>query len=115
MQMTLPPLKKTDARDLCVGKQYLIEYAGPHVVSNPRIKGTFTGNILPECEYQCVLSKFTNVLQANVEKIGHMSIPDLRLQDCFYNYYETGALKRAYTRHILQQITGDENFTFDLY
>lgn len=104
------PLKKIDARDLLVGKQYLIEYAGPHVVSNPRFKGHFIGNILPECEYQCVLSKFTNVLQT-----GNVSTPDLKLQDCFYNYYDTGALKRAYTRRILQQITGDENFTFDNY
>lgn len=104
------PLEKIDARDLLVGKQYLIEYAGPHVVSNPRIKGHFIGNILPECEYQCVLSKFTDVVQT-----GNVSIPDLKLQDCFYNYYETGALYRAYTIHVLQQITGDENFTFDKY
>ena len=104
------PLKKIDARDLRVGKQYLIEYAGPHVVSNPRFKGHFIGNILPECEYQCVLSKFTNVLQT-----GNVSTPDLKLQDCFYNYYETGALTRAATTLLLQRITGDENFTFDNY
>jgi hypothetical protein len=104
------PLQKIDARDLCVGEQYLIEYTGSHVVSNPRFKGTFIGNILPECEYQCILSKFTNVLQK-----GYASTPDLKLQDCFYNYYETGALKRAYARHVLQLITGDENFTFDNY
>jgi hypothetical protein len=116
MQMTLPPLKKTDARDLCVGKQYLIEYAGPHVVSNPRIKGHFIGNILPQCEYQCTLSKFTNVLQADVlQRRNLVSIPDLQLQDCFYNYYEADALIQVYTRHVLQQITGDENFTFDMY
>ena len=101
------PLKKIDTRDLCLGKQYLIEYTGPHVVSNPRIKGTFIGNILPECEYQCTLSKFTDVIQT-----GNLSIPDLKLQDCFYNYYESDALTRAYTRHVLQQITGDENFTY---
>ena len=101
------PLKKIYARDLCVGKQYLIEYAGSHMVSNPRIKGTFIGNILPECEYQCTLSKFTDVLQQ-----GNASYPDLKLQDCFYNYYEADALTRAYTRHVLQKITGDENFTY---
>lgn len=104
------PLEKIDARDLCIGKQYLIEYTGSHVVSNPRFKGTFIGNILPECEYQCILSKFTNVIQT-----GNVSVPELKLQDCFYNYYEAGALKRAYTRHVLQQITGDENFTFYNY
>jgi hypothetical protein len=102
------PLKKIDALDLSVGKQYLIEYAGPHVVSNPRFKGHFIGNILPECEYQCVLSKFTNVIQT-----GNVSIPDLKLQDCFYNYYETGALTRAATTLLLQRIIGDDNFTFD--
>jgi len=101
------PLIKIDARDLCVGKQYLIEYAGSHMVSNPRIKGTFIGNILPECEYQCTLSKFTDVLQK-----GNVIYPDLKLQDCFYNYYEADALTRAYTRHVLRQITGDENFTY---
>jgi hypothetical protein len=104
------PLKKIDARDLLVGKQYLIEYAGSHVVSNPRIKGHFIGNILPECEYQCVLSKFTKVLQT-----GNVSTLDLNLQDCFYNYYETGALYRAATILFLKQITGDVNFTFDKY
>jgi hypothetical protein len=36
------------------------------------------------------------------------------LQDCFYNYYETGALTRAATILILQRITGDKNFTFDV-
>lgn len=104
------PLQKIDASNLCIGKQYLIEYTGSHVVSNLRFKGTFIGNILPECEYQCILSKFTNVIQT-----GNVSVPELKLQDCFYNYYEAGALKRAYTRHVLQQITGDENFTFDNY
>jgi hypothetical protein len=104
------PLKKIDARDLCVGKQYLIEYAGPHVVSNPKFKGHFIGNILPECEYQCTLSKFTNVLQT-----GNVSTPDLKLQDCFYNYYEADALTRAATILLLQRIIGDENFTFDNY
>jgi len=104
------PLQKIDARDLCVGEQYLIEYTGPHVVSNPRFKGHFIGNILPECEYQCTLSKFTNVLQT-----GNVSIPDLKLQDCFYNYYEADALTRAATILLLQRITGDENFTFDNY
>ena len=109
--MVIPPLKKIDARNLEYGKQYLIEYTGQHVVSNPKFKGTFIGNILPECEYQCILSKFTNVIDK-----GNVSISiDLKLQDCFYSYYETGALKRAYTRHILQQITGDNNFTFDSY
>jgi hypothetical protein len=45
---------------------------------------------------------------------GNVSISiDLKLQDCFYSYYETGALKRAYTRHVLRQITGDNNFTFE--
>ena len=104
------PLKKIDARDLLVGKQYLIEYTGTSPNSNPRFKGTFVGNILPDCEYGCILSKFTNVL-----RWGNVSYMDLRLQDCFYVYYEADALKRAYTTHVLQQITGDDNFIFSDY
>jgi hypothetical protein len=46
---------------------------------------------------------------------GNVSIPDLKLQDCFYNYYEANAVTLVYTRHVLRQITGDENFTFDKY
>ena len=46
---------------------------------------------------------------------GNVSTPDLKLQDCFYNYYEADALTRAATILLLQRITGDENFTFDNY
>ena len=104
------PLKKIGVLDLRLGKQYLIEYAGTTPVSNPRFKGTFVGNIFPECEYGCILSKFTNVLRN--ENMSHI---DLRLQDYFYVYYEADALKRAYTTHVLQQITGDDNFIFNDY
>jgi len=103
-------LKKIGALDLQLGKQYLIQYTGTSPVSNPRFKGTFVGNILPECEYGCILSKFTNVVRR-----GNASHIDLRLQDYFYVYYEADALKRAYTTHVLQQITGDDIFIFRDY
>lgn len=106
----MKPLKKIGVLDLTPGKQYLIEYTGTSPNSNPRFKGTFVGNILPDCEYGCTLSKFTNVVRR-----GNASYIDLRLQDCFYVYYEADALKRAYTAHILQQITGDDNFIFRDY
>jgi len=106
----MKPLLKIGVLDLQPGKQYLIEYTGTSPNSNPRFKGTFVGNILPDCEYGCTLSKFTDVLRR-----GNVSYIDLRLQDYFYVYYETEAWKSAYTTHVLQQITGDDNFIFRDY
>ena len=106
----MKPLNNIDVVDLTPGKQYLIEYTGTSPNSNPRFKGTFVENILPDCEYGCILSKFTNVLRK-----GNASYIDLRLQDYYYVYYEADALLRAYTTHVLQQITGDDNVIFRDY
>lgn len=103
-------LKKIGVLDLQPGKQYLIEYTGTSPNSNPRFKGMFVENILPDCEYGCILSKFTNVV-----RWGNASYIDLRLQDYYYVYYEADTLLRAYTMHVLQQITGDDNFIFNDY
>jgi hypothetical protein len=96
--------------DLEVGKQYLIEYVGENHHSHPRCKATFIGNILPTCEHQCILSKFSNIQDNMVPTIS----PDFeyKLQDCFYKYYKADALTRAYTRHVLCTITGDPDFDF---
>lgn len=104
------PLTVVNPLDLQVGKKYLIEYVGEHKHSKPRCKGIFAGNILPECEYQCILSKFNNIHDS-----GPPLKPDYeyKLQDCFYRYYEADALFRAYTRFILRTITGDPDFDSD--
>jgi hypothetical protein len=108
------PLTVVSPLDLQVGEQYLIEYIGEHKHSKPRCKGVFTGNIMPECEYQCILSNFTNI-HDNIREIMPLK-PDYeyKLQDCFYRYYKADALVRAYTRHVLCEITGDPDFQFDL-
>jgi hypothetical protein len=105
------PLTVVSPLDLQLGEQYLIEYIGEHKHSKPRCKGVFTGNIMPECEYQCILSKFTNI-----HDNGPPLKPDYeyKLQDCFYKYYKADALVRVYTRHALCEITGDPDFQFDL-
>ena len=97
--------------DLQIGKQYLIEHIGPSHHSHPKCKGIFTGNILPECQYQCILSKFNNIQERRmVLKTDY----EYKLQDCFYRYYEADALDRAYITHALRIITGDPDFQFDL-
>jgi hypothetical protein len=105
------PLTVVNPLDLQVGEKYLIEYIGEHEHSKPRCKGVFTGNILPECEYQCILSKFNNLQDS-----GPPLKPDYeyKLQDCFYKYYKADALTRAYTTHVLRTITGDPDFQFVL-
>ena len=105
------PLTVVSPLDLQVGEEYLIEYIGEHKHSKPRCKGVFTGNIMPECEYQCILSKFINLRDS-----GPPLKPDYeyKLQDCFYRYYKADALVSVYTRHALCEITGDPDFQFDL-
>lgn len=105
------PLTIVNPLDLQIDKQYLIEHIGPNHHSHPRCKGVFTGNILPECKYQCILSKFNKIQERR------MSLkPDFeyKLQDCFYKYYKADAVTRAYTTHVLRTITGDPDFQFDL-
>jgi hypothetical protein len=105
-------LKFVNPLDLQIGKQYLIEHIGPSHHSYPKCKGVFIGNVLPECEYQCILSKFNNIQ----ERTPPLLKPDYeyKLQDCFYRYYEADALVRAYTTHVLCTITGDPDFQFEL-
>ena len=107
----MKPLTTVHPLDLEVGKQYLIEHIGPSIHTRPRCKGVFIGNILPECEYQCILSKFINLRDS-----GPPLKPDYeyKLQDCFYRYYKADALVSVYTRHVLCEITGDPDFQFDL-
>ena len=96
--------------DLQVGEEYLIEYIGEHKHSKPRCRGVFVRNIMPECEYQCILSKFNNIREIMPLKPDY----EYKLQDCFYKYYKADALTRAYTTHVLRTITGDPDFQFDL-
>lgn len=108
----MKPLTVVDPRNLQTGKQYLIEHVGPSFHSYPRCKGTFIGNIMPKCEYQCILSKF-NKIQDNIWRSSIKPDFEYKLQDCFYKYYEADALTRAYTRHVLRNITGDPDFDFE--
>ena len=52
------------------------------------------------------MSHFTNVIGYP----NNQTIPDLRLQDTYLNYYEADAVERAFTTHVLRQITGDPDF-----
>jgi hypothetical protein len=106
----MKPLTVVHPLDLKVGTQYLIEYVGPSFHTHPRCKGTFIGNIMPECEYQCIVSKFNNIRDNALRLIKNDF--EYKLQDCFYKYYEADALTRAYTRHVLCNITGDPDFYF---
>ena len=107
---SLRPFTVVTPLDLQVGQQYLIEYVGEHQHSHPRCKATFIGNILPTCEYQCILSKFTTIQDNMLPTIS--SEFEYTLQDCFYKYYKADALTRAYTRHVLRMITGDPDFDY---
>jgi hypothetical protein len=106
------PLTVVHPFDLQLGKQYLIEHIGPSYHSHPRCKGVFAGNILPECEYQCILSKFNNIQESM--PLTRNPEYEYKLQDCFYKYYKADAVTQAYTTHVLRTITGDPDFQFDL-
>ena len=108
----MKPLTAVDPRDLQIGNQYLIEHVGPSFHSYPRCKATFIGNIMPECEYQCILSKF-NKIQDNMLRSPIKPDFEYKLQDCYYKYYKADAVTRAYTRHVLRSITGDPDFDFE--
>ena len=104
------PLTIVSPLDLQVGEKYLIEYVGAHKHSHPKCKATFVGNIMPECEHQCILSMFNNIHDNALPNIK--SDIDYKLQDCFYKYYKADAVTRAYTRHVLRMITGDPDFEY---
>ena len=68
-------------------------------------KGTFVKNDYPQHPSQCTITHFTNVVVTGNKKSG-----DLGLQDVYWNYYEADAVTRAYTNHVLREITGDPSF-----
>jgi len=110
----MKPLHQVLVNDLEPGKTYLLERVNSYS-SSPgdclrRCKATFVENILPQCEYHCTLSKFTNII-----RIGNKphDLEELRLQDLYWKYYEADATIRTYTAHILQKITGDPYFIYD--
>ncbi len=101
------PLQLVDPRNLKPGKMYLIREKRQEF-EHLKSKGTFIKNVLPNSPHQCIMSHFTNV-------IGYphnQSISDLTLQDSYWDYYEADAVERAFTTHVLRQITGDSNFFY---
>ena len=102
---TMRPLQLVNPADLQPGKTYLIQEKRPEY-AHLNCKGTFVNNQYPYHAYQCTRTHFTNVVAA-----GNKPHPDLNLQDTYWNYYEANAVQRAYTDHVLRQITGDPSFT----
>jgi len=101
------PLRLVDPTNLEPGRTYLIQEIRPEY-QHLRSKGTFVGNVLPVEPYQCIMSHFTNVIACP----NNQKYPDLRLQGTYWNYYEADAVERAFTNHVLRQITGDPDFEF---
>ena len=102
------PLTEVKPIDLIPGKQYLIEYVGPNIISKSKFKATFIKNKLPKYYYQSIMSEFKDIIyNQKLDKI------QFKLQDCYYKYYEADALIRFYTNKVLQNITGDPNFTIE--
>jgi hypothetical protein len=98
------PLHLVNPVDLKPGRTYLIQEKRPEY-AHQKFKGTFVRNNYPQYEFQCTITHFTNVICK-----GNQSISDLGLQDTYWNYYEADAVTRAYTNHILREITGDPSF-----
>ena len=98
------PLQLVDPIDLVPGKTYLIREKRPKY-AHLNCKGTFVKNDYPRDKFQCTITHFTNVVVS-----GNKNITDLKLQDVYWNYYEADAVTRAYTNHVLRQITGDPSF-----
>jgi hypothetical protein len=55
-----------------------------------------------------IISHFTNVIGYP----NNQTIPDLTLQDTYWNYYEVDSVKQAFTTHVLRQITCDQTFSY---
>ena len=98
------PLQLVHAADLQPGKPYLIQEKRPEY-AHLKYKGTFVKNEYPIHQFQCTTTHFTNVFI-----VGNKKSTDLRLQNTYWNYYEADAIIRAYTNHILRDITGDPSF-----
>jgi len=101
------PLQLVDPKNLIPGRTYLIQEKRPEYL-HLRSKGTFVGNTLPDASYKCIISHFTNVICCP----KNQKISDLRLQATYWNYYEADAVERAFTNHVLRQITGDPDFMY---
>ena len=101
---SMRPLQLVNPIDLIPGETYLIREKRPEY-AHLNCKGTFVENIYPRYEFQCTITRFTNVIIT-----GNKKSTDLGLQDTYWNYYEANALTRAYTNHVLREIIGDPNF-----
>lgn len=99
------PLQLVEPINLIPGKTYLILEKRPQY-THLKCKGTFVKNDYPCYEFQCTITHFTNVVV-----LDNKNSTDLRLQDAYWNYYEADAVTRAYTNHVLREITGDPSFT----
>lgn len=98
------PLQLVSPYNLESGKMYLIQEKRPEY-AHLNCKGTFVKNDYPTCQYECIMTDFTNVI-----KIGNKPCSDLRLPDKYWNYYEADAVQHAYIDHVLREITGDPSF-----
>lgn len=100
------PLKIVIPDNLVSGTTYLIQEKRPEY-AHLKYKGTFVKNEYPIHQFQCTITHFTNVSIAGNKKITDLN---LRIQNTYWNYYEADAIIRAYTNHILREITGDPSF-----
>lgn len=98
------PLQLVNPVNLVPGKTYLIQEKRPEY-AHQKFKGTFVKNDYPRSPVHCTITHFTNVVCRGNYKSG-----DLGLQDIYWNYYEADALTRAYTNHVLREITGEPSF-----
>ena len=98
------PLQLVNPVDLKPGRTYLIQEKRPEY-AHLKCKGTFVKNDYPRYEYQCTITRFTNVICT-----GNQSRTDLRIPETYWNYYEADAVTRAYTNQALREITGDPSF-----
>jgi hypothetical protein len=99
------PLQLVKPIALIPGKTYLIQEKRPEY-AHQKFKGTFVENDYPQSPVYCTISHFTNVIC-----VGNHSSSNLGLQSVYWNYYEADAVVRAYTTHVLRDITGDSSFS----
>lgn len=98
------PLQLVKPEDLIQGKKYLIQEKRPEY-AHLNCKGIFVKNEYPIFN-NCTLTHFTNVILRG----NNSYTSNLTLQDVYWNYYEADAMTRAYTNHVLRQVTGDPSF-----
>jgi hypothetical protein len=97
-------LRPVPVAQLQLGKTYLIQEKRPEY-QHMKFKGTFVMNEYAISSHYTTMTHFTGVIGRR-----NRPQPNLRLQECYWNYYEADANLRAWTNFVMSELTGEPSF-----